>query len=213
MAIWKQIQPDETMIWFQRPGTKIRHRRVEQRVIFPLKTTSLTTKAAFDDIAALTAIHRRSFDRGWSASEFQTLLADKLVECFVLRRSGFRIKDQVVGFVLARSVLDEAEILTIAIDPDFRKTGGGRDLMDELMRKLYGDRVAKLFLEVDASNKPALSLYQNLGFDKVGERKGYYHSDSDTASLALIMQVELTAGNRHQGNHRRAERHHRNDSE
>ena len=169
-------------------------------MIFPLKTTSLVTQAAVDDVAALAAIHCRSFDRGWSAGEFQTLLGDKLVDCFVLRRSSFRIKDQVVGFVLVRSVLDEAEILTIAMDPDFRQTGGGRYLMDELMRKLYGDRVAKLFLEVDASNKPALSLYQKLGFEKVGERKGYYPSDTDGASLALIMQVKLTSTNRQQSN-------------
>ncbi len=158
------------------------------------------TNATFEDISVLTAIHRRSFERGWSASEFQSLLGDKLVNCLVLRRSGFRIKDQIIGFVLTRSVLDESEVLTIAMDPDFRKTGGGRHLMTDLMRKLYGDRVAKLFLEVDVSNKPALSLYQNLGFEKVGERKGYYHSDTGNPSLALIMQVELTATPRQHGN-------------
>ena len=159
----------------------------------PLKTTSLVSDATFADIDALSDIHHRSFERGWASSEFQSLLQDRGIVCLVLRRSTFRITDQIVGFVLARSVVDEAEILTIAVDPDFRQSGGGRQLMEALMRQLYGNRVAKLFLEVDAGNIPALSLYQHLGFKKVGERKGYYHSAEGEASLALVMQAALTA--------------------
>ncbi|WP_319533272.1 ribosomal protein S18-alanine N-acetyltransferase [uncultured Cohaesibacter sp.] len=161
-------------------------------MIFALKTTSLVAQASTEDISVLTDIHAQCFARGWSASEFQSLLADKLVDCLVLRRSSFLATDQIAGFVLARSVTDEAEILTIAVDPDHQNSGCGRQLMEGLMRKLYGDRVAKLFLEVDASNEPALSLYRGLGFEKVGERKGYYTSANDTPSLALIMQVNLS---------------------
>lgn len=162
-------------------------------MIFPLKSTSLVVDASFADIDRLTDIHEACFARGWKASEFQSLLEDKMVTCLVLRRSTFRITDQVVGFVMVRCVLDEAEILTIAVDPDFQQAGCGHHLMADMMRKLYGNRIAKLFLEVDASNKPALSLYRNLGFEQVGERKGYYASGSGEASLALIMQVCLSA--------------------
>lgn len=165
-------------------------------MIFPLKTTSLVTEGAFTDIEALTAIHQQCFERGWSASEFQSLLQDRLVSCLVLRISNFRITDQIVGFVLARSVVDEAEILTIAVDPDFQRGGYGHQMMAEMMRKLYGNRVRNLFLEVDASNRPALSLYQSLGFAKVGERKGYYQQSEGDPSLALIMQATLTGKNR-----------------
>jgi ribosomal-protein-alanine N-acetyltransferase len=63
--------------------------------------------------------------------------------------------------------------------------------MREVMRKLYADRMAKLFLEVDEDNQPALLLYQKLGFEKVGERKGYYTSGKEQAATALIMQIEL----------------------
>ncbi|SNY90383.1 ribosomal-protein-alanine N-acetyltransferase [Cohaesibacter sp. ES.047] len=160
-------------------------------MIFALKSTSLVTEASRDDIPVLADIHARCFQRGWSASEFQTLMADRLVQCLVLRRSTFRATDQVAGFVLARAVANEAEILTIGVHPDYRRSGCGRQLMEGLMRKLYGDRIAKLFLEVDASNDPALSLYRDLGFEKVGERKGYYTKADDTPSLALIMQVNL----------------------
>ena len=57
------------------------------------------------------------------------MLQDKFVEALVLRRSNLRITDKAVGFVLARSVLDEAEILTIAVDPDHQKSGGGKQLI------------------------------------------------------------------------------------
>ena len=160
-------------------------------MIFPKKTSSIVEEAAIEDLSVLTDIHHRSFAHGWSESDFQALFQDKTVETLVLKRSGLLAKEQVVGFVLARTVVDESEILTIAVDPTYRKSGGGRMLMDDLLRRLYRDRIAKLFLEVDASNKPALSLYQSLGFRKVGERKGYYRTASDTASLAWIMQIDV----------------------
>lgn len=155
------------------------------------KMTTFVDLATIEDIKALVAIHAKSFERGWQTSEFQSLLGDKTVKCFALRLSTRRITDQIVGFVLLRSVLDEAEILTIAVDPDYRKKGVGRALMEETLRKLYADRAAKLFLEVDANNQPALSLYTKLGFKKIGERQGYYRSDKDQAATAWVMQVEV----------------------
>ena len=161
-------------------------------MIFSLKTTTLVVQAQMTDISALAEIHHRCFSRGWSESEFRTLLSDNQVRCLILKRSNLRVREEPVGFVLTRSVLDEAEILTIAISPDYRGFGGGRALMEELLRSLYGDRVAKLFLEVDGSNEPALSLYRSLGFEKVGERKGYYQSGGENASTAFIMQLGVS---------------------
>ena len=188
MAIWKEGERDETISCFGRESNDGLGKR---SVIFTKKATSIVEEAVIDDLPNLTDIHRRSFAHGWSESDFQTLFRDKTVESLVLKRSGLLITEQVVGFVLARRVLDESEILTIAMDPAFRKTGGGRLLMEELMRRLYRDRIAKLFLEVDASNKPALSLYDSLGFRKVGERKGYYRTATDAPSLAWIMQIDV----------------------
>jgi len=160
-------------------------------VIFPIKNTSSIAPAMLEDVPVLSDIHKKSFARAWTDSEFQSFLGDDGIDCLVLRRSNLRIKDKIIGFVLVRTVLDEAEILTIAVDPVQRKTGAGELLMREVMRKLYADRMAKLFLEVDEGNQPALLLYQKLGFEKVGERKGYYTSGKDSAATALIMQVEL----------------------
>ncbi|MCV6546907.1 MAG: ribosomal protein S18-alanine N-acetyltransferase [Cohaesibacter sp.] len=163
-------------------------------MIFPItKKTSWIGPATLEDVPYLSDIHKKSFARAWSASEFQSLLGDDKVECLIVRRSNLRIKDKIIGFVLVRSLLDEAEILTIAVDPDQRKTGAAEQLMRQLMRNLYADRLHKLFLEVDETNQPALLLYQKLGFQKVGERKGYYTSGKDQPATALIMQLDLTA--------------------
>ena len=160
-------------------------------MFFSKKASSIVEEASMGDLSVLTDIHRRSFTHSWNEGDFQKLLQDKTVQTLVLKRSSLLAKGQVVGFVLVRTVMDESEILTIAVDPDSRKTGAGRMLMEEVLRRLYRDRIAKLFLEVDASNKPALSLYQSLGFRKVGERKGYYRTASAEASLAWIMQIDV----------------------
>lgn len=160
-------------------------------MIFPLKSTAHITQAQLADVPFLADIHKKSFSRAWTASEFQALLGDDKVSCYVIRRSNLIMKDQIIGFVLVRAVLDEAEILTIAVDPGQRKSGAGEQLMHEVMRQLYADRLAKLFLEVDETNQPALLLYQKLGFEKVGERKGYYASGKEKASTAWIMQINL----------------------
>ena len=149
--------------------------------------------ASFADIDRLTDIHEACFARGWKASEFQSLLEDKMVTCLVLRRSTFRITDQVVGFVMVRCVLDEAEILTIAVDPDFQQAGCGHHLMADIDAQALWHRIAKLFLEVDASNKPALSLIEISGSSRSGNARAIMPAGRARPSLALIMQVCLSA--------------------
>ena len=93
--------------------------------------------------------------------------------------------------MLVRVAADEAEILTIAVATSHRRRGVGRALIEEAMRRLYRDRVACLFLEVDAGNAAALALYHRLRFEKVGERKGYYAHGTVPGATALVMRADL----------------------
>lgn len=143
------------------------------------------------DIEALVAIHAEGFGRGWSADEFETLLGEPTVRCLLLRREsvfGFR---RVVGFVIARCVADEAEILTVAVALHRRGRGFGRRLMEELLRRLYAERMREVFLEVDENNPPALALYRRLGYVEVGRRKGYYASADGRKGTALVLRLQL----------------------
>ena len=114
--------------------------------------------------------------------------SDLLVEVF---GDAGRHTRSAVGFVLARVVVDEAEILTIAVAPSHRRRGVGCALVEELCRRLYRDRVASLFLEVDAGNTAAVTLYRRLRFEKVGERRGYYAHGSVPGATALVMRADI----------------------
>jgi len=145
-----------------------------------------------DDVDRLAAVHAASFPGApWSAADLAALLRQDTVFGLVLRRANFFGTRSAVAFVLVRLVVGEAEILTIAVDPAHRRRGLARRLMEHLFRRLYHDRAEQLFLEVDAGNAAAVTLYRSLRFRQVGERKGYYAHGSHPGATALVMRADL----------------------
>ena len=149
-----------------------------------------------EDADALAAVHAASFAHEWNAEEIAALLRDGNVVGFVARRTATFGRRRAVGLLLLRTAADEAEVLTLAVDPRRRRLGCGLKLMEAGLRRLYRDRITALFLEVEAGNQPALALYRRLGFAQVGERRGYYAHPDGTSSAALVMRVELTRSKR-----------------
>jgi ribosomal-protein-alanine acetyltransferase len=86
-------------------------------------------------------------------------------------------QDRVIGFVAYRIVLEEGEILNIAVAPDFRRRGVALRLLGEVL-----PRAAKWFLEVRLSNTNAQAAYRRLGFREIGRRPRYY-ADCEDALL------------------------------
>ena len=156
-----------------------------------LKLPLIIDEATPDDIAALSDIHGAAFQRTWSEDEIAALLRDEAVTVLVARRSSLFSTKTPVGFVMIRQAVDEAEILTIAVSGGYRRRGIGRSLVESLLRRLYAERIKRLFLEVDIGNTPAVTLYRRLGFKEVGERPGYYASETGARSAALVMRREL----------------------
>ncbi len=145
-----------------------------------------------EDTEKLAEIHAAGFPgAAWSAADLAALLREETVTGVVARRANAFGTRSAVGFVLLRTVADESEVLTVAVAPTHRRRGVGRALMEEAMRRLYRDRIATLFLEVDAGNEAALALYRRLRFEKVGERKGYYAHGSVPGATALVMRADL----------------------
>jgi ribosomal-protein-alanine N-acetyltransferase len=140
------------------------------------------------DIEDLVAIHGSAFARGWSAQEIDQLVADRAVIACVLRREG-RSRPQ--GFALSRVAEDEAEVLSIAVAEARRGTGGGQALLGRHLGRLAGHGVRRVVLEVDEDNKPALSLYERFGFEKVGRRPAYYARADGTRGAAAVLALEL----------------------
>jgi ribosomal-protein-alanine N-acetyltransferase len=153
-------------------------------------TPPVIEPAQIDDLPALAEIHGHSFAHQWDADELARLSAQDGAILLLARRASPYGTRRPLGFLLLRQVADEAEVLTLAVDPRHRGRGIGKRLMQDGMFRLYGERCKSLFLEVDAANQPALLLYKALGFRQVGERKGYYR-DSAGGGTALVMRVDL----------------------
>jgi len=81
----------------------------------------------------------------------------------------------------------DADIQTMVIKPEFQKKGYGKKLLDALLEKVYENKSKRVFLEVVAENKPAISLYLSRKFEQIAKRSNYYPDGSD----AVVMQLDL----------------------
>ena len=160
-------------------------------MIFPWgrPTPSALRPLKVEQAADCAWIHAAGFAYPWAQAEFEALIAStNVVGTAALDPTVAHLR----GFALSRVAADEAEVLTIAVDPSVRKCGIGRDLL----RAHLGDAAAagakKIFLEVDADNAAALTLYARFHFAKVGERKAYYKGPGGKTATALVMRRDLT---------------------
>jgi ribosomal-protein-alanine N-acetyltransferase len=152
---------------------------------------SAIEEARAGDAAAMAEIHERSFHRPWSTEDMTALLSDYPVVQGLVAKRGAKGRSRIAGFVLVRTAGGEAEILTVAVDPSSRRRGLGRKLIEEAARRAYRDRADAVFLEVDESNRAAVSLYRSLGFETVGQRSRYYDKPDAPPGTALVMRLPL----------------------
>ena len=133
--------------------------------------------------AEMAALHARAFDwpRPWRSAEFADLLSHS--GCFAC--GDFR------AFALVRVTLDEAELLTIATDPDLRRQGRARALMTAWHEEARKRGATQAFLEVAADNQAAIALYQGHGYVKSGVRRGYYRKQDGSLADAIVMTCAL----------------------
>lgn len=157
-------------------------RRSPEIDLFPLRDEHLGLAAD---------LHRKRFSHAWSAGELRKLLGQKPVFGHIARHVNRIVSPPAAGFVLARSVEEEAEILTICVGPDYARNGVGWRLMVAAMQEARMRGAAYMLLEVDAQNRAAIGLYRKLGFHEVGRRKAYYAYDDGTRSTALVMRRDL----------------------
>lgn len=121
-------------------------------------------------------LHRACFPtKPWSASDF----AD-------LKNSGCDIIASQNGFVVWRVVADEAEIITIGVHPDARKTGIASAMLAIIEADAKKRGATKMFLEVAENNYPARALYQHNGYKQIGIRPKYYDGID-----AILMEKQL----------------------
>ncbi len=136
----------------------------------------------------LAAIHAESFSSPWDAAALESLLG----------QAGAFAVSAPDGFILCRVVVDEAEILTLAVRPAARRAGLGARLTQAAADIAARAGAISLFLEVAEDNAAARALYARLGFVETGRRRNYYEktdgSRVDARLLALDLQERLPSG-------------------
>ena len=98
--------------------------------------------------------------------------------------------DMVAGYIGSQTVLDETDMMNVAVHPDYRRKGIAEALVMELENALKDLGSRRLTLEVRESNEPARKLYEKLGFVQVGKRPRYYRNPREDA-LILRKEWEL----------------------
>ncbi|HVX74525.1 MAG TPA: ribosomal protein S18-alanine N-acetyltransferase [Bradyrhizobium sp.] len=149
--------------------------------------TAMVEPAGLRDAARLAQLHGASFHRGWGEGEFEAMLSERntLVHRLKLGR-------KIIGFAVSRIGADEAEILSVAIEPDHRGRGLSRNLLLTHLGHLAGRGVRTVFLEVEENNQPARKLYERAGFTAIGRRERYYQQADGEQLNALLMRRDLS---------------------
>ena len=136
-----------------------------------------------EHIPQIVDLEKYCFSDPWSTMAFQSELHNPL-STWLVACDG----DIVAGYVGSQSVLDEADMMNIAVSPNYRRMGIATKLMNVLQAQLKQKGVCKLSLEVRKSNLSAISLYLQNGFIQVGLRPNYYRHPKEDA---LILQKEI----------------------
>ena len=136
-----------------------------------------------NDVAAIAELEKLCFSDPWSENSIASELENRLSYWLVAEQDG-----KVVGYVGSQSVLDAADMMNLAVSPDYRKQGIGQALVCGLIDYLKTKNIIALLLEVRVSNMSAISLYNKMGFVQVGRRPKYYHNPREDA---LILRKEL----------------------
>ena len=130
-------------------------------------------------VAQVAALEKANFSEPWSENSVRSELSNKLALWLVAVEG-----EMVCGYVGSQTVMEEADMMNIAVDEAFRRRGIARALVEELIRRLDAHC---LTLEVRASNEAAIALYESMGFQKIGLRKNYYYKPREDA---LILRKE-----------------------
>ena len=134
-------------------------------------------------VAQVAELEKICFSDPWSENSVASELKNPLSCWLVAEEDGV-----VAGYIGSQTVMDESDMMNVAVHPDHRRKGVAESLVNELIEALKKRGSRCLTLEVRASNEPAKALYEKLGFVQVGLRKNYYRNPKEDA---LILRKEF----------------------
>jgi ribosomal-protein-alanine N-acetyltransferase len=152
--------------------------------------TALLRPAEEADLLDVVRIERACFADPWTEESFRRLLAG---EPAIFLVAVFPPNSAVAGYAIGFSVSEDAEILNVAVDTDFRGRGLAGQMLDAVIIELGSRGVRTAFLEVRESNLAARALYGSRGFTEIGRRHRYYRRPVEDA-LVMRRILEVAEG-------------------
>lgn len=142
------------------------------------------------DMDAVAKIYGASFDEPWPRPVVESLYSTPAA-WGLLASIKAPEGDTPVGFILARTVIDEVDIMSVGVHPQHRRKGIGRTLVDAVIHSVNPNLGGVVILEVAEDNPAAQKLYANAGFNVVGRRPGYYIRVGNVKVAALLMRYAI----------------------
>ena len=139
-----------------------------------------------DHVLQVARLEKLCFQDPWSEKSIASELSNKLALWLVAVE-----EETVVGYIGSQTVMDESDMMNVAVHPEFRRRGIAEALVNALCAALKEQGSVSLTLEVRASNYDAIALYGSRGFRSVGRRKNYYEHPKEDA---IIMTLEFDHG-------------------
>ena len=133
-------------------------------------------------VAQIAQLEKICFSDPWSERSIASELDNQLAFWLVATEG-----QTVAGYIGSQTVMDETDMMNVAVHPDFRRKGIAEALVNTLVDNLKEMGSHCLTLEVRASNAPAIALYGKLGFAEIGRRRNYYRNPREDA---LILRKE-----------------------
>ena len=131
-----------------------------------------------DHVSQVALLEKLCFSDPWSENSVAGELTNQLAHWLVAVDG-----DRVAGYVGSQTVMDETDMMNIAVHPDYRRQGIAEALVQTLVSDLKTRGSRCLTLEVRASNEPAQRLYEKLGFSQIGKRPNYYRNPKEDAYI------------------------------
>ena len=140
--------------------------------------------------AIMASLHARCF-AGAAGADWSALAIRTVLESPVARGWLARDEDIPCGLLFVRAAGDDCELLTFGVDPESRRRGYGRMLLHAAAAWARAAQLERLVLEVAVTNRPALALYNRIGFSESGRRKDYYRvADGRVDALLLAARPD-----------------------
>jgi ribosomal-protein-alanine N-acetyltransferase len=133
-----------------------------------------------NDLDAIMAIEPYIYPYPWTRGNFSDSLNSGYSASVLLRN------EVIIGYALVMMVLDEAHLLNLSVAKAYQKQGLGRILLEHMIQIAKNNQAANMFLEVRPSNISAIALYENMGFNEMAIRRGYYPAKNGREDAVLM---------------------------